>query len=69
MRICTEADYLQAHLTVIEGESRGMNPIVRTVKQRAFSMLEKWIFSNARPEGYQLPNRRLRVNNRDEGTR
>src|SRR3974390_2973920 len=26
MKICTEADYLRAHLTVIEGESRGRNP-------------------------------------------
>ena len=68
MKICTEADYFQAHLTVIEGKSRGTNPTLHTVKQRVISLLEKWIFGNARPECDQLPNRRLRGNNREQGT-
>ncbi|HEV2732403.1 MAG TPA: hypothetical protein VGV15_20420 [Terriglobales bacterium] len=65
MKICTEADYLHAHLTVIERTSRITNPTLLTVKQQAMSMLGKWIFGKARPEGYQLPNRRLRENNRE----
>jgi hypothetical protein len=42
-KICTEADYLQAHLTFIGGESRGRNPTLHNVKQRATSVLKKWI--------------------------
>ena len=39
MKICTEADYLRAHLTVIEGESRGRNPTLYNVKQRVTSVV------------------------------
>jgi hypothetical protein len=45
LRIYTEADYLQAHLTVIEGESRGRNAALHNVKQRATSVLKKWILA------------------------
>ena len=43
LKICTEADYLQAHLTAIVGESRGRNPAFQNVKQRVTSILKKWI--------------------------
>lgn len=43
LRICTEADYLQAHLTVIVGESRRRNPAFHNLKQRVTSILKKWI--------------------------
>ena len=39
--ICTEADYLQAHLTVIVGESRRRNPVLHNLKQRVTSILDK----------------------------
>jgi hypothetical protein len=42
LKICTEADYLQAHLTVIVGESRRRNAF-QNVKQRVTSILKKWI--------------------------
>ena len=45
LRICTEADYLQAHLTVIEGESRRRNPALHNVKQWVTSILKKWILA------------------------
>jgi len=41
--ICTEADYLQAHLTVLTGGSRGRNPAFFNLKQRLTSILKKWI--------------------------
>ena len=43
MKICTEADYLQAHLTVIEGESRRRDPAFYYFKQWVTSILKKWI--------------------------
>lgn len=43
LRICTEADYLQAHLTVIEAESRNRGPAWRILEQRVASVLKKWI--------------------------
>ena len=45
LRICTEADYLQAHLTVIEGESRGRNLTLHNVRQCVASVLKKWILA------------------------
>ena len=48
MKICTEADYLQAHLTIIQGKSRGTYPTLQIVLQRVASRLKKWILSNAR---------------------
>ncbi len=50
LKICTEADYLQAHLTVIGGKSRGRNLTLHNVKQRVTSVLKKWILAaNASP--------------------
>jgi hypothetical protein len=43
LQICTEADYLQAHLTVIVGGSRRRNPSFRNLKQLLTSKLKKWI--------------------------
>jgi hypothetical protein len=42
-RICTEADYLRAHLTVIEGESHGKAPALHDLKRRVTSILKRWI--------------------------
>jgi len=44
LKICTEADYLQAHLTVIQGESRGRKLTLHNVK-RATSILMKLLFA------------------------
>jgi septum formation topological specificity factor MinE len=43
MIICNEADYLQAHLTVILAESRRRNPALDNLKQRVASVLKKWV--------------------------
>jgi hypothetical protein len=43
LEICTEADYLQAHLTIIAAESRHKNPALDNLKQRVASILTKWI--------------------------
>jgi hypothetical protein len=46
LKICTEEDYLQAHLTIIEKESRGRIPTLHNVKQRITSVWNKlhvWI--------------------------
>jgi hypothetical protein len=43
MKICTEADYLQAHLTVIVRAPRHWNPALHKLKQRITSILKKWI--------------------------
>src|SRR5260370_7539934 len=45
LKICTETDYLQAHLTVIEGKSRARNPTLHNLKQRVTSVLKKWILA------------------------
>jgi hypothetical protein len=39
MKICTEQDCLQAHLTVIENASVGQNRILRRLKERLASIL------------------------------
>jgi hypothetical protein len=39
MKICTEQDCLQAHLTLIEVAARGRSPILHRIKQRLTSML------------------------------
>jgi hypothetical protein len=56
-QICTEEDYLQAHLTVIERESRGKNPTLHHLKQWVTSVLKKWIldYAAALPGGHH-PN-------------
>jgi hypothetical protein len=43
LKIATEADYLQAHLTAIPEESRGGNQTVHYIKRRVTSVLKKWI--------------------------
>ena len=44
-KICTDADYLQAHLTVIEGKTRGRNATIHGVKQRVASILKHLILA------------------------
>ena len=44
--ICTEADYLQAQITFLGGESRGRNPTLHKVKQQVRSILKKGILGN-----------------------
>ncbi len=43
IRICTEADYLLAHLTVMDAEFHGKTPSLHHVKQRLKFVLTKWI--------------------------
>jgi hypothetical protein len=43
LEICTEADYLQAHLTIIAAKSPHRNPALDNLKQRVASILTKWI--------------------------
>lgn len=45
LKICTETDYLQAHLTAIEGESRRRNPTWHNLKQRVTSVMKKWLLA------------------------
>jgi hypothetical protein len=45
LTICTEADYLQAHLTVIEGDVPVRKTTWRDVKLRIRSIVKRWIFS------------------------
>jgi hypothetical protein len=45
LKIRTETDYLQAHLTVIEGESRARNPTLYDLNQRVRSLLNEWILA------------------------
>jgi len=62
MKICTEADYLQAHLTVIQGESRGRNPTLHNFKQRVRSVLKRWnLAANANLTAQSNPLLRLRA--------
>jgi hypothetical protein len=42
LQICTEADYLRAHLTVIVEGARRRNSTFRNLMQLATSMLKKW---------------------------
>ncbi len=50
LKICTEADYLQAHLTVILAESRRRNPAFHNLKKWLTSVLKKWITAAKGPE-------------------
>jgi hypothetical protein len=43
LKICTEADFLQAHLTFIAGESGCRNPAFHNLKKWLTSVLKKWI--------------------------
>ena len=43
LKICSEADYLQAHLTFIVSKPRPVNPVFHDFKERVASLLKKWI--------------------------
>ena len=45
--ICNEADYLQAHLTVVMRERRRRNPAFHEFKQWVGSILRKWAVRKA----------------------
>jgi len=45
LKIRTEADYLQAHMTIIEGQSRTNHTTLHKFRQRIRAMLEKWTMS------------------------
>ena len=51
--ICTEADYLRAHLTVIVAESRHRNAALDNLKQTVTSILKKWIAAAKRLTQYE----------------
>lgn len=54
MKICTEADYLQAHLSIIQRKSRVAYPILQIVLPQVVSRLKKWILSTARLDSRRL---------------
>ena len=43
LKICNEADYLQAHLTFIVSKPRPVNPVFHDFKERVAWLLKKWI--------------------------
>ena len=43
LKICNEADYLQAHVTLIVSKPRPVNPVFHDFKERVASLLKKWI--------------------------
>jgi hypothetical protein len=51
LQIGTEADYLRAHLTVIVARSRGRNSALRNLKERATSILKKWLAAVLKERG------------------
>ncbi len=62
LKICNEADYLQAHLTAIVGESRHWNPAFHNLKQRVTWILKKWMTAaNADLRARSIPLLRLRA--------
>jgi hypothetical protein len=62
LKICTEEDYLQAHVTVIEREFRGRNRTLHNVRQRVTSVLKEWILAdNANLTVQSNPPLRLRA--------
>jgi hypothetical protein len=67
LKICTEADYLQAHLTLIEGVSRGRYPTLQKAHQRVTSVLKKWI-SAANANLTAQSNPLLRLTRLSQGT-
>jgi hypothetical protein len=50
VKICTEADYLQAHLTFIAGESGRRNPAFHNLKKCLTSIMKKWIIAAKGPK-------------------
>jgi hypothetical protein len=51
LRICTEADYLRAHITIIGEESRPRNAFFRSLKHLLTSILKKWTAAPTRIPG------------------
>ncbi|MDP9146650.1 MAG: hypothetical protein M3N22_03260 [Acidobacteriota bacterium] len=45
LKICTDADYLQAHLTLIDGEPRVRKTTWQDMKERVTSVLKRWILA------------------------
>jgi len=45
MKICTEADYLQAHLTVIQGRAPAPDLALQIALQRVATRLKKWLLN------------------------
>jgi hypothetical protein len=43
LKICNEADYLQAHLTFIVSKPGPVNPVFHDFKERVAWLLKKWI--------------------------
>jgi len=43
LQICTEEDYLRAHVTFLEGELRYRNPTLQHIKRRVMWVVKKWI--------------------------
>jgi len=62
LTICNEADYLQAHLTFIVSRPRPGNPVFQDFKERATSLLKKWITAaSAEVTSRQIHQRGFRV--------
>jgi hypothetical protein len=51
LQICTEADYLRAHITIIAEESRPRNGFLRSLKHLVTSILKRWIAAPTRIPG------------------
>jgi hypothetical protein len=50
-QICTEADYLQAHLTVIAGGPRRRKSALQNLKHPVKLILKKWFVASVRIPG------------------
>lgn len=51
MKICTESDYLHAHISIIQSESHASHAPLRIVTNKVLSQLKEWILRNAKPIG------------------
>jgi hypothetical protein len=45
IKIRTDADYLKAHVTVIQPGDRGMSFVFQGIRQRFLSHVKKWIWA------------------------
>jgi hypothetical protein len=54
-KICTEADYLQAHITELGQAPRAGAPVLDRMKERVASVLKKWMMWD-KPVGPRRPN-------------
>lgn len=45
IKIRTDADYLKAHMTVIDPGYRGVSFAVQGIKQRFLSLVKKWVWT------------------------